>query len=526
LQVVGMRPFGDYGRTARNGYSSARRFVDGTMMQGIGQSSRLLAHRGESFWLLGLMAMTACSWVRWAVTGSIKVDENYPSQLAGSLLFVGLIAGWTLLVLGWCLLLDRPPENPRWLALGGLLLASLMLPMLSNDVFSLMAYGSLAARGHDVYTTAGALPHSGFYNLVGERWNDKVCVYGPTTLFAVLPVALADHSPWTAMLLLRLTWLAPVALVMELSFRRLRHRPFFHAMVWLNPLFLVEGPGQLHADVLGVAAVVAGIVLTLPGGARGRAAGWLLYALALLGKYSFALAGVWFWLIDAHTTAQRLRRLTALACVVLCLAVLFFAPFWHGTATVTEPLRALASMNPGGSITEVAGILVDLLRDGGVPHADAPVTRTLALDRATHAFTWFAVSLVLRLVTLGIGIRVLWAMLRRPYDEDRIALGTGTLMVALITLASHRFQSWYLMAALPFFGLRCDRVWRRWWVAVVALSVSTELIHVLPRTSPLLPVTSVITNGGVVAVFLMSIRQRYLRFGDDARPPATEPAAP
>jgi hypothetical protein len=499
------------------------------MMQGIGQSSRPFAHRGESFWLLGLMAMTACSWGRWIATGSIKVDENYPAQLAGTLLFVGLLVGWTLLVLGWRLLLDRPPENPRRLAYGGLFLAALMLPMLSNDVFSLMAYGSLAARGHDIYTTAAALPDSEFYAFVGERWNDRVCVYGPTTLVAVLPVALADHSPcgaWMAMLLLRLTWLVPLVLVMELSFRRLRHRPFFHAMVWLNPLFLVEGPGQLHADLLGVVAVVAGIVLTLPGNARGRATGWVLYALALLGKYSFAFAGFWFWLIDARSTAQRLRRLTALACVVLAVALLFFAPFWRGAATVTEPLRALASMNPGGSITEIAGILVDVLRGGRVPHADAPVTQTLELDRTTHASTWFAVSLVLRLVTLGIGVRVLWVILRRPYDEDRIALGTGTLIVALITLASHRFQSWYLMAALPFFGLRCDEVWRRWWVAAVALSVSTELVHVLPRTSPLLPVASVITNGGVVVVFLVSFRQRYLRFGDDVRPPATEPAAP
>jgi len=323
-----------------------------------------------------------------------------------------------------------------------------------------------------------------------------------------------------------LTWFVPLSLVMELSFRRLRHRPFFHAMVWLNPLFLVEGPGQLHADLLGVAAVVAGIVLTVPGAARGRAAGWLLYAVALLGKYSFAFAGFWFWLIGARTPRQRLVRLAAMAGALLGVGVLFFAPFWRGPATVTEPLRALASMNPGGSITEVVGILVDLLRGGGVPHADAPVTQTLDLDRTTHGSTWFAVSLVLRLVTLAIAVRVLRAMLRRPYDPDRIALGTGTLAVALITLASHRFQSWYLMAALPFFGLHCDEVWRRWWLAAVALSVSTELVQVLPRTSPLLPVASVLGNGGVVVVFLMSFKQRYLSFGDDARPPATAPAAP
>jgi hypothetical protein len=495
-------------------------------MQGTGQTWRPIADRGVLSWLLGLILVTGCSWGRWVATGSIKVDENYPSQLPGTVLFLGLVMGWALLILGWHRLLERPPEDPRLIAYAGLLVALFMLPMLSNDVFSLMAYGSLAAGGRDVYTTPGSLPASEFYAFVGERWSQKVCVYGPTTLVAALPVALADHSPWLALLALRLTWLLPVVLVMEVSFRRLHHRPFFHAMVWLNPLFLVEGPGQLHADLLGMVAVVGGIVLTLPGRARGRAEGWALYALALLGKYSFAFAGFWFWLIDARGGRQRLWRLLALACVVDGLGVLFFAPFWRGPATLTEPLRALAGMNPGGSITEVVGILVDLLRGGGVPHADAPVSQTLDLDRATHGSTWFAVSLVLRLVTLGIAFRVLRAMLRRPYDEDRIALGTGTLVVALLTLASHRFQSWYLMAALPFFGLRCDPVWRRWWVAAVALSVGTELVQVLPRTSPLLPVTSVLTTGGVVVVFLTSFKERYLRFGDDARPPATEPAAP
>jgi hypothetical protein len=316
---------------------------------------------------------------------------------------------------------------------------------------------------------------------------------------------------------------------MELSFRKLRGRPFFHAMIWLNPLFLVEGPGQLHADVLGLAAVVAGIVLTLggrPGRPAATRAGWLLYALAVLGKYSFAFAGFWFWLYGARTARERLLRLPAMAGVILAAGVLFYAPFWRGPATLTEPLRALSGMNPGGSITEVAGILVDLLRGGGVPQADAPVTQSLEIERATHAATWFAVSLVLRLVTLGIGIRVLRGMLRRPHDDDRIALGTGTLVIALITLASHRFQSWYLMAALPFFGLRCTAVWRRWWVAVVALSVSTELVHVLARSSPLLPVASVLTNGGVVIVFLMSFRERFLAAGDAARPGTKAPGAP
>src|SRR5262249_52974187 len=155
----------------------------------------------------------------------------------------------------------------------------------SNDVFSMLAYGSLAARGEDVYTTASGLTHSPFFAFVGEHWSEKVCVYGPTTLVAILPSAVAHGSPWLGVFILRATFLLPLCAAMELSFRRLRDRPFFHAMVWLNPLFVIEGPGQLHADLLGLAATVGGIVLARAGRVK---AGWGTYALAVLGKYSFA----------------------------------------------------------------------------------------------------------------------------------------------------------------------------------------------------------------------------------------------
>jgi hypothetical protein len=59
---------------------------------------------------------------------------------------------------------------------------------------------------------------------------------------------------------------------------------------------------------------------------------------------------------------------------------------------------------------------------------------------------------------------------------------------------------------------------------VVALSVTTEFIHVLPRTALLLPVWSVVTNAGVIFVFLMSFKARYWSF-DDAPREAIAPVA-
>jgi hypothetical protein len=460
---------------------------------------------------MGLALLVACSWGRWLATGSLKVDENYPSTAAGTALFVALAAGFGVLVLGWWGLLQRPRSNPRALAYGGLLVSAFMLPMLSNDVFSLFAYGSTAAGGHDVYTTAEWLPRSVWFPWLGERWNAKVCVYGPTDLMALMPVSLAGDNPWIALGILRLTFFVPVALAMEISFRLLADRPFFHAMVWLNPLWIVEGPGQLHVDLLGATAIVVGIAVQRRGYSK---AGWAAYAVAVLGKYSFAFTGFWFWLAGGagrHAVRDRFVRGLAMAAVLAGLGVAFFAPFWRGPATVLEPVRALAATNPGSSITEVVGAVVHALRGGGLPSPDMPVREAMEFDRATKATTWFVVSLVLRIIALGVSVRVLRAALRKPGDDDAIALGTGAIVVAAITLASHRFQCWYVMAALPFFGLRCTETWQRWWAAVVVVSVSMDFANVLPRTAWLFSVWVGVSTTALIAVFLMSFRARFWR---------------
>jgi hypothetical protein len=481
----------------------------------------------KRLWLSGLAIVTACSWGRFLLTGSPKVDENYPSERAAIVLFVALVVGWSLLVAGWRALLAHPPDNPRRLAFAGLLVAALMLPMLSNDVYSALSYGWLAAHGRDVYTTTAWLQESAWRPWVGDLWSQTVCVYGPTTLAAVMPAAaLAGDNPWVALGLLRLFWFVPLAVVMELTFRRLRDRPLFHVMVWLNPLWIVDGPGQLHTDMLGVIAVTAGVLLQRSGRARG---GWVAWSAAAIGKYSFASTFPWFWLSGARTLRQRVLRVPAIAAVLVALGLVCFAPFWNGPATLTEPIAAVGRMNPGSTVPEVAGYVVYTLRTGRVSPPDVPGRDLAQFDRETKGTTWRIATLLMRVLALGVGLRLLAAMLRGPHDEDRIALGTGALVVAAVTLASHRFHSWYLVAALPFFGLYCNEAWRRWWVMIVSVSVAVLFVHVLPPQSWLLPVWSAITTACLMAVFFMSFRARYLRLESgsaDARPGATAPAAP
>jgi hypothetical protein len=469
--------------------------------------------------------MTACSWGRFFDTGSLKIDQSYPARPVGLALLGALILGWGLAVAGWRGMLAHPPQHPRKTAFLALGVAGCMLPMLSNDVFSVLSYGSVAAEGHDVYTTTTWLPQGVFYPWLGDHWNHTPCVYGPATLIASLPAGLARGNPWVGLALLRLAWFAPIALVMELSLRRLRDEPFFHTMVWLNPLWVVEGPGQLHADLLGLVAITAGLLLHRASKVR---ASFGLYAVALLVKYSFAPAGLWFWLSGAAAAGEWRRRLAWMVAILAATGVALYAPFWRGPRTLTVPLQTLGHMNPGGSITEVLGIVVQWLRGGSVTPPDVAVPTALALDRAAKESSWRVISWIVRLVFLAVVVRVLPRMLRKAADDRTVALGTGVLTTALLTLASHRFQCWYLLAALPFFGLACPPAWRRWWTAAVAVSVPVDFACVLERTSPVYPVWGAVSTGALVVVFVAWFRPRYFEFpdGDDARPEATAPAAP
>ncbi|MGH7434414.1 MAG: hypothetical protein ACRENE_01935, partial [Polyangiaceae bacterium] len=343
---------------------------------------------------------------------------------------------------------------------------------------------------------------------------------------------------WLGLTVIRLLWLAPVVAAMELTFRHLADRPGFHAMVWLNPLWLVEGPGQMHADLLGLSALAAGVALHLAGKTNKSAA---LYALAFWSKYTVVLTGLWFWWTGSK--GGRLRRAAGMAAAVAVAGVVLYAPFWRGPRTLLEPMAALGRMNPGGTFVEVGAILVQLVVGGGsATPPDMPVQAALELDRATKHDSWVLLGVIARVVF----VVAVWGATRAlreragegraegdrhgAGDRDPVAAITGAITVALLTLYSPRFQCWYLPAALPFFGLSCPPAWRRWWVVAVAVCVPVDFACVLERSSPVYPVWGALTTGAQVVAFFAWFSSRYWRLQAQpavaAPPAATAPAAP
>src|ERR1700733_305869 len=370
-------------------------------------------------WLAGLAVVTLCSWARWLGTGSLRIDENYPQERFGTWLFLVLLAGWAAAVWGWVGFLEQPPEQPRWLAYAGLAAVALMLPLLSNDIYGLFEYSSLAARGHDVYGSTQALPTSVWFSWLGERWRTNLFAYGPLALLsAAWPSVAGENHPLLAIFLLRLTWFFPLVAVMELSLRYLRDRPFFQAMLWLNPLVLVQGAGQLHLDLLGLVAITAGLVAQLRGRRVWGAFGW---ALAALSKLNLSIAAPWFLLSGANTFKQRLKSAGIMAGVLLVVTVCAYLPVWRGPETVRAPLRALSAQTlvPGGSCVDVIGGIGDALtsKGKGAFDAEVPVVERVAREREARTRIWRIAQSFMLLLSLTAALPLVRAVRPPPNDE-------------------------------------------------------------------------------------------------------------
>src|SRR5581483_1135172 len=107
--------------------------------------------------------------------------------------------------------------------------------------------------------------------------------------------------------------------------------------------------GQLHLDVLGLAAVTAGMAAQLSGRRVWGAFGWATVALS---KWNLSICAPWFWLSGTRSWGERARSAGILATVFVALAVAAYLPLWRGPETLLAPARALQAQTlvPGGSV--------------------------------------------------------------------------------------------------------------------------------------------------------------------------------
>jgi alpha-1,6-mannosyltransferase len=458
-------------------------------------------------WLVACAAfLVALSWIRPLVVGHPSPDHGplpFPLDVLGATGFVAIV----LLALGAHLRRSAQAAGSvaagsRELAreaLGLVLLASAMLPLLSGDLFSVLAYAELLVKPSvDPFTLpAPGLSGSSFLPFLSPRWRETPCLYGPLQLLFWSPAARFGASLPAALAVAKL--LAAVAAATTLALLR-RHcsgpegpGPAAFAAVALSPVLWVEGAGQAHGDVLVgllfaawlLAARRSGVVLA--SALLGAAVASKLTAALPAGMYLAYLAG------RPGPWPARLGRAAAAASVLGLVVALAYWPFWSGLDTLRVPLTFLAERRPTNSLGEIVFVAIRPVLGSAVATA--------------------ALASLGTLLTAGLALVGAVLAFRAPGLSALAGAMAGVSLLAA-TLAAPVFHPWYLIPCLVLSVELRDPVWQAWLLRFGTVSLLADGSVLLAYGSLPRAVYTVLAVSLVAGASLLGIRTRLRRLLD------------
>ena len=397
----------------------------------------------------GIVLGARHAWPHW-VLGPLRFAGLSGHALVGPLFYAGL---WCALLLYVAVLLrvrDLPARAVLWAIVGLHVLFLLAPPLLSQDVFSYIAYARLGVK-HSLnpYTHSPLdIPGDSVFGYAGSK--DAVSVYGP--LFTLLTYSLAPlglaGALWTLKALAAACSLGIVGLVWK-GARLLGREPrVAAAFVGLNPLVLVHVVGGAHNEALVVLVTVLGVVVWVAG-RRSQVAGT---ALAAVGAGIKASAGLVVPFLVVGSRERWRRSLVAAVLVLAGLAVLGLAVFGTHALDALSFLNSNQARSSRWSFPYKTAQLLGLVLPGG------------RLDYRTAARVLWGVAF---------GCIFLWLLWRTWRGEDPVrAAGWATFA---ILVASAWLVPWYVLWLLPLAALAGDR---RLMAAGVALSAWMLVIAV------------------------------------------------
>jgi alpha-1,6-mannosyltransferase len=397
----------------------------------------------------GIVLGARRAWPGW-VLGPLQFAGLRGHAVSGPLFYAGL---WLALLLYVTVLVrvgDLPARAIVWAIVGLHVLFLLAPPLLSQDVFSYIAYARLGVK-HSLnpYTHAPvAIPGDPVFGYAGSV--HAVSVYGP--LFTLLTYPLAwfglSGALWTLKALAAACSLGIVALVWKGAKLLGRDPVLPAAFVGLNPLVLVHVVGGAHNEALVVLLTVLGIVVWVTG-QRSQVTGT---ALASAGAGIKASAGLVVPFLILGSRDRWKRCLAAAVIAFAAVALLGLAVFG------THALDALSFLNSNQARSS----------RWSFPYKTAQLLgAVLPGDRLDYRVA----SRVLWGVAFGCAF--LWLLWRTWRGENPVrAAGWATFA---ILVASAWLVPWYILWLLPLAALAFDR---RLMAASIALSAWMLVIAV------------------------------------------------
>jgi hypothetical protein len=427
-----------------------------------GQRESLLPWLGVLF--AGLAALGIWFLIGPALAGGryYKVGYNRTAY-EYSRLIVLLFIPYGLTLFAW----RRGHRSPLWLLVGGALVLHVLvlfapLPQ-SQDFYQYLFYGKLqAVHGANPFiVNPSAFWADRWFPWI--RWNTQASVYGPVWIMVAAGVVkLAGANLASAFVTLKLVILALDAAVVAMIVAGARgdhDRAGLGVLAWAwNPLVLITVPLAGSADTA-VAAAFLGAYLTRRKGHLGATT--LLLALASLVKvYAVVALVLHLVLVLKERGAFRALRHAGGA---LAVAILAYAPYWHGMATFKGLRTATTLTNQSLMGTFQRTVVAFALHVTGFP-------------------LWYRGSLVAtRILGAVLFLAALAWGIRRVRDGDSLWLATVGVMLTYL-LVSPWFLYWYILAPLTLLAvMRHERL-----TDPVLVFSGTSLVSIYIPVAPVL----------------------------------------
>lgn len=394
---------------------------------------------GSPDWLLGVLR----------AGGSATLAGGH----AGVTYYLALVVATVL----WALVVWQAPRLPeRWLlgcALGLIAVFTLAPPLLSQDVFSYIAYARLeVVHALNPYSYRPFdIPHDAVFGFAGSK--DASDVYGPFFTLFTLPLAWLSVPAafWVLKALAGACTAGLLMLVRSLATRLGAGRARAIALLGLSPATLVHVVGGAHNESLTMLVVFAGIAIALarPGGERWPAGGFVS-TLATGVKASAAIP------LPFMLAAARRRLATFWAMLAAGLIVIATAFGAFGSDAVGA-LNLISSNQDRSSRWSIPHKTVD-----GLDAVFGTINRAAATDSVRLVFVLLLVLLVAYL-------------LRRSWRLPQTWLANAGWATLGVLLASAWLVPWYMLWLLPFAALSRDR---RLQIASIALTAYSLVIAI------------------------------------------------
>lgn len=461
--------------------------------------------------------MVLISWYRAFIAGAIMVDTHGLHGLPEVLVFTSFILSLGVFSFAYYRLwANNEIELAQIKTLAAILVCifSCMLPMLSNDIFSYIVFGDAANKGADVYTNPQCTHFSTYFPYITNAWASSTCAYGTVILSMSMVAAwVAAGKIVLALIVYKAMVLSVALLFIEAAAKvsvQMQSPVRSFAFIVLNPVFLLQGVGQTHADLIAITFTLCAIYFLL--GNKWPLA-FVMVALAIATKMNYILVLPFFivalWLQNQPRPSAIKISASGLLISIVSVIVIYL-PFYTSAATITTPFRFHFYQNPSKCIGEILSYVIYFAPQvlnthsnqlhNTVNAASGPATQVYIAEIIVKICQAFALMASLYiLVKFMLGERTLKQWFR---------VYVRTLLLFLLYYL-HIFNPWYLMMFLPFMWVEDEPVFMYWLFALTCFISVQDIVCTVSRDSLVYVAVLVLT---FISVMLYLYKPRRMFF--------------